>query len=211
MAGAARRLGLLLAPRVPAAAGAGSDIRTPPVVTVIGGPHRRVLPAPAEHAGLAAAALLAVASLVVLLTPSPPPPKTAALTGPTPAPAPLAASLRVVDDRIEAGAGGVLVVPVEVDNPGPAATLALTAYAEPVRADPTAAGPSGVPAAAQRGLVVLVAPDCRLLRSGSGLAFVATVAVHLRAPGGRRGDVSLDLAARPAVAAAVAGVCAGHG
>lgn len=128
---------------------------------------------------------------------------------PAPAPAPaVEASLSVLVDRIATSQSGVLVVPVETDNRGPAVAVdELVLWAEPVRQDPATNGVRRIGAASTGGFAAIVQPDCGVLALSSGITFVATVTVGLRTDAGVRRDLVLDLARDPGVAARVASLC----
>jgi hypothetical protein len=142
--------------------------------------------------------LAAVASLAVLQhePPAPPPPAE-----------PVEASLRVVGDRISNTRGGVLVVPVEIDNRGPAVRVEqVVVGAEPVRDTPASNGATRVAAGDRARFVAIVEPDCRLLQPGSMVGFVATASVTLRA-GDERAAPMVDLGGDPSVVARVTAMC----
>lgn len=102
---------------------------------------------------------------------------------------------------------GVLVVPVRLANEGPAVRVLRGAvYAEPVREDPVLDLPERLRAGERRRVVAVVAPDCRLLRTGA-LRFGASVLLRVQAGDVRR-DVVLDLV-RPEVRDRVRGLCDG--
>ena len=146
------------------------------------------------------AVLLAVVAAVLLV---------AAVRAPdaSPEPAGPAATLALGDGGINITQYGVLVVPVELRNEGPAlAVRKAWLYAEPVVADPVVQAPTEVAAGDSRRFVALVAPDCRLLRPGSPLRFIATVMLRVGL-GSSSQDLVVDLAASPEVTAAVEGLC----
>lgn len=119
----------------------------------------------------------------------------------------LAAELLVVGDDVTVSQQGVLVVPLELRNSGAALEVARAqAFAEPVRLNAEVQAPPAVAAGETRRLVALLAPDCRLLRGQSGLAFRASVLVRVTS-GSAGTDVVLDLGADPVVAERVAGLC----
>ena len=116
-------------------------------------------------------------------------------------------TLVLLADQLSVTQGGVLVVPVELRNPGPALQVrSAGAYAEPVREDPALQAPERVAAAAQRRFVVLVAPDCRLLQPGSPLRFQASLLLRV-ARGSAASDLLLDLSSEPAVRDTVTSLC----
>jgi hypothetical protein len=143
---------------------------------------------------------LAAGAVVVALVQAVPPP---------PPPPPLEASLAVVDERVSSTRGGVLVVPVEVDNPGPAVQVRdVVVPAGPVRATPLSTGATAVATGDQARFVVILEPDCRLLGVGSPIVFVAAASVTLRAADGRELLAFVDVGRSPEVAQRVARTCA---
>lgn len=122
------------------------------------------------------------------------------------APEPLDVRL-VATDGIAVSQSGVLVVPLELRNLGRGAPVAVAqVYAEPVRQDARVQAPREIAGGSTRGVVALLAPDCRLLRPGSPIAFRATV--RLRVGTGATGtDLVVDLGADPAVRRTVMGLC----
>lgn len=117
------------------------------------------------------------------------------------------AQLVLEADSLSVTQGGVLVVPVELRNPGPALVVgSASVYAEPVLDDPVVQAPQTVAAQADRRFVALLAPDCRLLRPGSPIEFRATVMLRL-VLGPTSRDVMVDLGAAPAIRERVAGLC----
>ena len=124
-----------------------------------------------------------------------------------PAPAEPPPTLVLLPDQLSVTQGGVLVVPVELRNPGTLLQVrSAGAYAEPVREDPVLQAPEAVQAGAQRRFVALVAPDCRLLQPGSPLRFQASLLLKV-ARGSDRSDLLLDLASAPAVRDTVVSLC----
>lgn len=116
-------------------------------------------------------------------------------------------TLVLLPDQLSVTQGGVLVVPVELRNPGALLTVrSAGAYAEPVREDPVLQAPEQVQEGAQRRFVVLVAPDCRLLQPGTALRFQASLLLKV-ARGSAAQDLLLDLAAEPAVRDTVVSLC----
>lgn len=116
-------------------------------------------------------------------------------------------TLVLLPDQLSVTQGGVLVVSVELRNPGAALQVrSAGAYAEPVREDPALQAPERVQAGAQRRFVVLVAPDCRLLQPGTTLRFQASLLLKV-ARGSAAQDLLLDLASAPAVRDTVAALC----
>lgn len=117
------------------------------------------------------------------------------------------AALVLLPDQLSVTQGGVLVVPVELRNPGAALQVrSAGAYAEPVREDPVLQAPQSVRAQGSRRFVALVAPDCRLLQPGSALRFQASLLLKV-ARGSADEDLLLDLAAAPVVQETVASLC----
>jgi hypothetical protein len=103
--------------------------------------------------------------------------------------------------------GGVLVVPLELRNPGERlAVRAAEVYASPVLTDPSVQAPDAVEPADRRRFVALVAPDCALLRA-TGAAFSAGVTVDV-GRGSADQRLTVDLSADPVIADRVAGLCA---
>ena len=176
----------------------------PPVVTVRGGPVERV-PDPRAGAALRAAGRVLAAGAVVL----------AVVQGqreerPRLEPrevVPVDAELQLAARSISISQGGVLVVPVVLQDLGPGLTVtSARAYAEPVREDPVTTQPGQVaPGRAQR-FVVLLTPDCDLLTTRSRLAFRASLLVQVE-QGGASLQLVLDLGSDPAVARVVDGLC----
>ena len=116
-------------------------------------------------------------------------------------------TLVLLPDQLSVTQGGVLVVPVELRNPGAVLQVrSAGAYAEPVREDPALEAPERVQAGAQRRFVVLVAPDCRLLQPGSTLSFQASLLLKV-ARGSAAQDLLLDLASDPVVRDTVMSLC----
>ena len=124
------------------------------------------------------------------------------------APAPTrAADLVLLPEQLVVTQSGVLVVPVELRNPGgPLRVEAAAAYAEPVLTDPEVQAPASVRAGQSRRFVALLAPDCRLLQPGSWLDFSASLLLKVER-GSSDEDVVLDLADAPAVRERVAALC----
>jgi hypothetical protein len=165
-------------------------------VTVTGGPATGPA-APARPGGaLLVLGLLGGAALLAVLVRAPPPDP----------PPPVDASVRLVTERIASSFGGDIVLPLELDNPGPAVVLDVaTVRGEPVRRPSTAGGATRVGSGERVGLVAIVQPDCAALQSGA--AFRATARFVLQAETGQAAELALDLGADPAVAARVAAVC----
>lgn len=113
----------------------------------------------------------------------------------------------VATDEVAVSQSGVLVVPLELRNNGRAAAVAAAqVYAEPVRQDARLQAPREIVGGASRGVVALLAPDCRLLRPGSPIGFRATVRLRLE-DGAVVDDLVVDLGATAAVRRTVAGLC----
>ena len=125
------------------------------------------------------------------------------------APEPLRVGL-VATDGLAVSQSGVLVVPLELSNAdrsGRAVEVAAAqVYAEPVRQDARVQAPRDVAVGTTRGVVALLAPDCRLLRPGSPIAVRATVRLRV-GTGTTDQDLVVDLGADPAVRRTVAGLC----
>lgn len=122
------------------------------------------------------------------------------------APEPLDVRL-VATHEVAVSQSGVLVVPLELRNVGRAAPVAAAhVYAEPVRQDARVQAPRDIAGGTTRGVVALLAPDCRLLRPGSPIAFRATLRLRL-GTGVTGADLVVDLGADPAVRRVVAGLC----
>jgi hypothetical protein len=121
------------------------------------------------------------------------------------------AVLSLEADGISVSQTGVLVVPVQLRNLGaPLEVRRAQAYAEPVRLDPEVQAPPALEVQQTRRLIVLVAPDCRLLRVESGLSFRANILLRVGAGSVAR-DLVLDLGADPAVVQRVVGLCGSVG
>lgn len=117
------------------------------------------------------------------------------------------ASLQLDVTSLSVTTTGVLVVPVQLRNlAGPLEVRRAQAFAEPVRLDPEVQSPPGLEALQTRRLIVLLAPDCRLLRSQAGLAFTAKLLVRVGAGSGGR-DLVLDIGGDPGITDRVAGLC----
>jgi hypothetical protein len=184
--------------------GSALPSREPPPVTVTGAPSASPAPVdpPARGGGpgpaaLVLGALALVAAAVLVGRPPPPPP-----------PPPLDAELRLLGDDLANSQSGVLVLPVEVVNRGPAVAVTdRVVWAEPVRQEPASEGRRRIESGATGRVVVLVQPDCALLAPGQGFSFAATLVLSLRDDVGQQVDASLDLGREPAVVERVAGLC----
>jgi hypothetical protein len=178
----------------------------PPVtVTVPGGPADAPVAdgprAPRSGGAALALAVLAIVAVGVALADREPPP---------PPPPPLDADLRLVEGGIGNSQSGVLVVPVEVVNRGPAVEVARTVVrAEPVQQESTSGGVARVDAGGTGRIVAVIQPHCAVVAPRPGIAFpfAATLVVTLRGPQQQEADLRLDLGQEPAVAARVASLC----
>ena len=184
---------------------ADRDDPAPPVVTVRGGPTERV-PDPRAGAALRGLGLLLAAAAVVLAVVQgqreerPPTDRRPEV--------PVDASLRLVGRAVTVSQGGVLVVPVVLQDRGPGLTVtSARAYAEPVREDPVTTPPDEVDGGQAARFVVLLTPDCRLLSERSRLAFRASVLLQVEQAGDRR-QLVLDVGSDRSVARVVDGLCA---
>lgn len=170
-------------------------------LTASSAPTDSAVAEPAEHPSRRAALLLLLPLgllLLALIRPAQEP------LPPVPAAPPV---LVLLPDQLSITQGGVLVVPVELRNPGPALRVqSAAAYAQPVVQDPRVQAPESVRAGAQRRFVVLVAPDCRLLQPMSPLGFSASVLVVVDR-GSERVALDVDLTSAAAIRDAVAGLC----
>lgn len=176
----------------------------PPVVTVRGGPAPRAPRTPTPYGPALLPLLLGLVALAVVLAairgqrPPPPPP---------PVPPPVDAQLALPDDGVSVSLSGVLVVRVLLRDLGPGLEVtSASAYAEPVRTDPTALPPRRLSPGTARRFPVLLAPDCRLLTPRSGLRFRASLLLQV-ANGEASQQVVLDLGGDPDVQQAVRGLC----
>lgn len=176
----------------------------PPVVTVRGGPGERVAD-PRAGAALRTVGLVLAGAAVVL----------AVVQGqreerPRVAPREVVrvdAELRLASRSLSVSQGGVLVVPVVLQDLGPGLSVtSARAYAEPVREDPVTTPPGEVAPGTARRFVVLLRPDCDLLTTRSRLGFRASLLVQVEQAGDSL-QLVLDLGADPAVARVVAGLC----
>ena len=177
----------------------------PPVVTVRGGPSERV-PDPRPGAALRAAGLVLAGAAVVLAVvqgqreESPRAQRRTAV--------PVHAELRLVGRAVTVSQGGVLVVPVVLQDHGPGLTVtSARAYAEPVREDPVMTPPDQLDGGGAARFVVLLTPDCGLLTTSSRLAFRASLLLQVE-QGGAGLPLVLDVASDRSVARVVDGLCA---
>lgn len=182
----------------------GGDAPDAPVVTVSGGRSERDpdprTAAVLRHAGL----LLAGAALVLAVVQgqreeqSAPEPRRAV---------PVDAQLRLADRGVSVSQGGVLVVPVVLQDLGPGLTVvSARAYAEPVREDPATSPPDRLAGGEARSFVVLLTPDCDLLTDRARLAFRASLLLQVEQDGARL-QLVLDIGSDRAVARVVDGLC----
>ena len=140
---------------------------------------------------------LALVAFALLRPVDPPPPE-----APQPAP-----ELVLLEDQLVVTQGGVLVVAVELRNPGDALRVtSAVAYAQPVVDDPVVQAPEQVRAGATRRFVVLLAPDCGLLQPGSPLRFGASVLMEV-VRGQQEEQLVSDVGAFPVVRERVASLC----
>jgi len=117
------------------------------------------------------------------------------------------AVLSIEPDNISVTQSGVLVVPVQMRNRGaPLEVRRAQAFAEPVRLNPEVQAPPSLEVQQTRRLIVLVAPDCRLLRVQTGISFRASILVRVGAGSVGR-DLVLDVGAEPAIMQRVLGLC----
>lgn len=117
------------------------------------------------------------------------------------------AVLSIDPDSINITQSGVLVVPVEMRNQGGALEVRRAqAFAEPVRLNPDVQAPPSLDVQQTRRLIVLIAPDCRLLRPQSGLSFRASILVRIGSGSVGR-DLVLDVGAEPVIMERVTGLC----
>lgn len=117
------------------------------------------------------------------------------------------AALSIDPDSITITQSGVLVVPIEMRNQGGALEVRRAqAFAEPVRLNPEVQAPPSLDVQQTRRLIVLIAPDCRLLRTQSGLAFRASILVRIRSGSVGR-DLVFDVGAEPVIMERVTGLC----
>jgi hypothetical protein len=181
----------------------GEDVE-PPVVTVRGGPGERV---PDPRAGVALRRLglsLAAAAVVLAVVQGQ---REEQVRGARRVPVPVGAEVQVVRSGVTVSQGGVLVVPVVVQDLGPGLTVtSARAYAEPVREDPVTTPPGAVAGGDSERFVVLLTPECRLLSTRAGLAFRASLLLQVEQDGTSR-QLVLDLGRDRAVSAVVDGLC----
>jgi hypothetical protein len=176
----------------------------PPVVTVRGGPAEWV-PDPRTGAALRAAGLVLAGVAVVLAVvqgqreEQPRPQRRTAV--------PVDAELRLVGRGVSVSQGGVLVVPVVLQDLGPGLTVtSARAYAEPVREDPITSPPDQVGSGQAERFVVLLTPDCDLLTTRAQLAFRASLLLQVE-QGGARLSLVLDVGSDRSVSRVVDGLC----
>ena len=185
----------------PAADRADAD---PPVVTVRGGPTQHP-PDPRAGSALRTVGLVLAAGAVVLAVVQGQREERPRLTRRDAVP--VDARLRLVGGSVSVSQGGVLVVPVVLEDGGGGLTVtSARAYAEPVREDPVTSPPDRLaPGQAQR-FVVLLTPDCRLLTRRSVLAFRASLLLQVRQDGAVL-PLVLDVGSDRSVARVVDGLC----
>lgn len=125
---------------------------------------------------------------------------------PEPSPPP-PAGLVLLEEQLVVTQSGILVVPVELQNPGDVLQVrSAVAYAQPVVDDPVVQAPEAVRARSDRRFVALLAPDCRLLQPGSPLRFSASVMLQVgRGSSGQ--ELVLDLATAPEIRDRVQALC----
>jgi hypothetical protein len=124
---------------------------------------------------------------------------------------PVDAQLRLAGRAVSVSQGGVLVVPVVLQDLGPGLSVtSARAYAEPVREDPVIAPPEQVAAGQAERFVVLLTPDCDLLTARSRLAFRASLLVQVEQDGASL-QLVLDVGSARAVASVVDGLCGRDG
>jgi hypothetical protein len=177
----------------------------PPVVTVRGGPSERV-PDPRTGAALRTAGLVLAGAAVVLAVVQgqrEEQPRAQQRTA-----VPVDAELRLVGRAVSVSQGGVLVVPVVLQDLGSGLTVtSARAYAEPVREDPVMTPPDRVDGGEAARFVVLLTPDCDLLTTRSRLAFRASLLLQVEQDGAGL-PLVLDVGSDRSVARVVDGLCA---
>ncbi len=176
----------------------------PPVVTVRCGPTQRP-PDPRTSTGLRAVGLVLAVTAVVLAVVQGQREERPRLTRPDAVP--VAADLRLVGRGVSVSQGGVLVVPVVLQDRG--AGLSVTSgrgYAEPVRDEPVTSPPDRLAAGQAQRFVVLLSPDCRLLSERSVLAFRASLLLQVEQDGAVL-PLVLDVGSDRVVARVVDGLC----
>lgn len=177
----------------------------PPVVTVRGGPSERV-PDPRTGAALRAGSLILAGVAVVLAVVQGQREELARAERRTAVP--VDAELRLVGRTVSVSQGGVLVVPVVLQDLGPGLTVtSARAYAEPVREDPVMTPPDQVDGGEAAGFVVLLTPDCDLLTTSSRLVFRASLLLQVQQNGAGL-PLVLDVGRDRSVARVVDGLCA---
>ena len=117
------------------------------------------------------------------------------------------AVLSIEPDSISITQSGILVVPVELRNQGGAFEVwRAQAFAEPVRLNPEVQAPPSLDVQQTRRLIVLIAPDCRLLRTQTGLSFRASILVRIGSGSVGR-DLVFDVGAEAVIKERVTGLC----
>jgi hypothetical protein len=120
---------------------------------------------------------------------------------------PVDAQLRLAGGEVFVSQGGVLVVPVVLQDLGPGLTVtSARAYAEPVREDPVTTPPERVAGGRTARFVVLLTPDCELLTTSSRLAFRASLLLRVEQDAAVR-PLVLDVGSDPSVTRVVDGLC----
>ena len=168
-----------------------------PPVTVEGGPATSAPEPPSRPTGplLLAGGVVAVAVLVLAEVLSPAAPR----------PDPVQASLELAPRDVAASRSGVLVLPVEVDNRGPAVrVLDAEVEASPVGQASATSGRTRVEAGGSGRVNALVQPDCAELGTAP---MQVVLRLRLRTADGVEQPYELDLGEHPAVRQQVAGVC----
>ena len=169
-----------------------------PPVTVTGGPA--VTPAPPRPSRptgplLALGAAVVVAALVVaeLLSPAAPPRE------------PVRAEMALEPRAIQLSRSGVLVLPVDVVNAGPAVQVVdRVVAATPVGQASLTTGRTRIDAGGTGRVVALIQPDCAALPAE---ALTARLTVRLRTADRAERTLTLDLGREPAVAQYVRSAC----
>ena len=168
-----------------------------PPVTVEGVPASTA-PEPAPRStgplllagGVVVVALLAVAEV---LSPA------------APRPVPVEATLALEPRDVAASRSGVLVLPVEVENAGPAVrVLDAQVEASPIGQESATTGRTRIAAGGSGRVVALVQPDCAALGTAP---MEVVLRLRLRTADHAERAYAVDLGEHPAVRQQVAGVC----
>ncbi len=176
----------------------------PPLVTVRGGPGERAAD-PRTGPALRAVGLVLACAALVLAVVQGRREEQPRLEGREVVP--VDAALRLDGRALSVSQGGVLVVPVVLQDLGPGLTVvSARAYAEPVREDPVTTPPDGLGAGQARRFVVLLTPDCDLLTSRARLVFRASLLLQVEQDGARV-QLVLDVGGDRSVARTVDGLC----